>query len=251
MINLDMINLLKRYLRMSQEELMKTLYEELHNYYTTIKIDPAESFIIAKGNLPIVLVAHMDVVFNSPRKIMAIYYDNEQNIMWSPDGLGTDDRAGVMMIMWMLKNTNYRPWILFTTNEESDLKGAQFASTLNIHPRFVIELDRQGQRESVFYKCDNSAFEEYINSFGFHTCRGTYTDISVLCPEWGCAGVNLSVGYYDEHTYAEYWSADDFLNTYNRLLNILEDCENAPKFKYIPKKEKKETNKWHAEQQQK
>ena len=181
----------------------------------------------------------MDVVFNSPRKIMAIYYDNEQNIMWSPDGLGTDDRAGVMMIMWMLKNTNYRPWILFTTNEESDLKGAQFASTLNIHPRFVIELDRQGQKESVFYKCDNSAFEEYINSFGFHTCRGTYTDISVLCPEWDCAGVNLSVGYYDEHTYAEYWSADDFLNTYNRLLNILEDCENAPKFKYIPKKDEK------------
>jgi len=236
MVDLEMINLLKRYLRMSQEELMKTLYEELHNYYTTIKAGPVESFIIAKGNLPIVLVAHMDVVFNSPRKTMAIYYDTEEEIMWSPDGLGTDDRAGITMIMLLLKNTNYRPWILFTTDEESDLRGAQFAaSMLNFHPNFVIELDRQGRGESVFYKCNNTAFEKYINSFGFHTCQGTYTDISILCPTWDCAGVNLSVGYYEEHSYIEYWSAIDFRYTYEMLLKILKDCKNTSKFKYKEK----------------
>lgn len=228
---------------MSQEELMVDLYKDLKNYYAIVKTDPANSFILAEGNLPIVLVAHMDVVFPGPRKVIAIYYDVEQEIMWSPDGLGTDDRAGVAMIMWMLKNTNYRPWILFTTNEETDLRGAQFASVLNIRPSFVIELDRQGRAESVFYKCDNPKFEEYINSFGFHTCRGSYTDISVLCPEWECAGVNLSVGYYDEHTYCEYWSAIDFRYTYEALLRILKDCENVPHFKYIPKKEEKNEKK--------
>lgn len=242
MINLNMIDSLKQYLRMTQEQLMTTLYKELQNYYDVVKTDPSQSFILANGGIPIVLVAHMDVVFPGPRSIMTIYYDDTQNVMWSPDGLGTDDRAGVLMIMWLLKNSNYRPWILFTTNEESDLRGAQFASAIDIHPNFVIELDRQGCGESVFYKCDNKDFEDYINGFGFHTCRGSYTDISILCPEWGCAGVNLSVGYYDEHSYAEHWSANDFLYTYNRVFNILEDCQNHKvdtKFKYIPKKDEK------------
>lgn len=239
-----MIDLLKRYLKMSQDELMDILYEELHKYYTIVKIDPTNSFIIAKGDIPIILVAHMDTVFPGLRKTIDIYYDQEKSVLWSPDGLGTDDRAGILMIMNMLKSTTYRPWILFTTNEESDLKGAQLATRLKLHPNFVIELDRQGRGESVFYQCDNKEFEDYINSFGFYTCRGSYTDISILCPIWECAGVNLSVGYYDEHTYIEHWNADDFLYTYNRLLNILEDCQNYKedtKFKYIPKKEKKET----------
>ena len=75
MIDLNMIDLLKRYLKMSQDELMDTLYEELHNYYTIVKIDPTNSFIIAKGDIPIILVAHMDTVFPGLRKTIDIYYD--------------------------------------------------------------------------------------------------------------------------------------------------------------------------------
>lgn len=238
-----MINLMKDYLRETQTHLFTDLYLELKNYYNNIEVGPHQGYIFAKGEIPVVLVAHLDTVFDpKSRHTMAIFYDKEQQIMWSPDGLGTDDRAGVVMIMWLLKHSQLRPHILFTTDEETNLRGAQFAATcLKIHPNFVIELDRQGRGESVFYNCDNKDFEDYINGFGFHTCRGSYTDISILCPEWGCAGVNLSVGYYDEHSYVEYWSADDFLYTYNRVFNILEDCQNHKvdtKFKYIPKKEK-------------
>lgn len=219
---------------MSQEKLMVELQAELQKYYKTVKTNKVKSFLIAKGEIPVFLIAHLDTVYPSPREIMTIYYDQEQEVMWSPDGLGTDDRAGVTMIMWMLKNTNYRPYILFTTEEETNLYGAYCAAELDISPNFVIELDRQGRGESVYYNCNNKEFEEYINSFGFHTCKGSYTDISVLCPSWKCAGVNLSVGYYDEHTYCEYWSKADFLYTYTRLLDILKDNESKHRFKYIP-----------------
>lgn len=237
-----MINLLKDYLRKTQEHLFTDLYLELKNYYNNIEVGPHQGYIFAKGEIPVVLVAHLDMVFDpKSRHTMAIFYDKEQQVMWSPDGLGTDDRAGVVMIMWLVKHSYLRPHILFTTDEETNLRGAQLAAMrLKIQPNFVIELDRQGRGESVFYKCKNKEFEKYINSFGFHTGLGSYTDISVLCPIWNCAGVNLSVGYYDEHSYCEMWNRADWEYTYERLLDILKDNINKTnKFKYKTKDEKK------------
>lgn len=226
-----MIELFKNILRCNQDELYIRARDTLKLYgYKNILCNPGKDYILAMGDIPIVLVAHLDTVFPGSRHFIDLYYDEKQGVMWSPDGLGADDRAGVLAISIMLKETSYRPTILFTTNEESDLRGAYMAAQVNIKPNFVIELDRQGRGESVYYKCDNKEFEAYINSFGFTTCRGSYTDISVLCPVWECAGVNLSVGYYDEHSYIELWRKDDFLYTQERLYKIL--AHTPPKFKY-------------------
>ena len=234
------IDLLKDYLRLTQNELIDRLFEDLQKYYKDVTIFQNRHFIYARGNINIVLVAHLDTVFQTSRANMNIYYDKEQKTMWSPQGLGTDDRAGVFTIMSLLRDTRLRPHIIFTTNEETDLSGACYAAQFGLTPNFVIELDRQGRGESVFYDCDNKKFEEYINSFGFHTCIGSYTDISILCPAWKCAGVNLAVGYYYEHSYCEMWNYDDWEFTYDRLIKILKDYSESRKFEYIPvKKEKK------------
>jgi hypothetical protein len=68
----------------------------------------------------------------------------------------------------------------------------------------MIELDRQGRDDAVFYDCDNPEFEEYITKFDFVSDWGTYSDISTIAPSWECAAVNLSIGYFDEHSYAEH-----------------------------------------------
>lgn len=239
-----MIELLKKYLPLTEEELAGEVLLELCKYYNPNQIIVGEhnSYYYAQGNIPIVLVAHLDVVF--PRyedyKI-EIFYDQEHKVMWSPDGLGTDDRAGVATIIYLLKNTSYRPCILFTKEEETTLMGAYYASKLKPKVNYAIQLDRQGRGECVFYNCDNKDFEEYINSFGFTTQQGSYTDISVFCPKWKCAGVNLSMGYYEEHSYTEHFKLDDWQYTYNNLLKILEDNPEEHKFKYnIKRKTKKE-----------
>ena len=41
----------------------------------------------------------------------------QKNVMISPDGLGADDRAGVFMIMNIVK-AGFRPHVIFTTDEE-------------------------------------------------------------------------------------------------------------------------------------
>ena len=231
-----MIKLFKKILRCNQDELYEYAKAVLNHYgYEKIYSDKNNSYLFGLGNIPIVLVAHLDTVFPGTRKFIEIYYDQEQETMWSPDGLGSDDRAGVLSIFTMLRETSYRPCILFTTNEETNLYGAHMAAQLDIKPAFVIELDRQGCGECVFYKCDNKDFEEYINSFGFTTYRGAYTDISIICPAWGCAGVNLSVGYYYEHSYGEMWKKNDFLYTQERLYKILDSPIRS--FKYEEKVE--------------
>ena len=232
------MELLKQLLKKTQSELLQYLSGELKKYYTNITI--TDEYIAAQGTIPIVLIAHLDTVFiDEHRKDMTIVYDKEQQILWSPQGLGTDDRAGVFMILTLLKETDLRPHILFTTNEETEATGALAVADITMKNKlfgnvsYIIELDRQGYLEAVYYDCDNPDFEEYITSFGFETRAGTFTDISIICPEWDVAGVNLSVGYYYEHSYAEHFYLAAWYNTYKRLIEMLK-AETGKVWKYIP-----------------
>ena len=91
-----MINLIKEYLKLNEKQLFSKVRRELENYYDNVKVGPHSTYIYAEGNIPIVLVAHLDVVFKTQRQYMEIFYDPDEMVMWSPDGLGTDDRAGVL-----------------------------------------------------------------------------------------------------------------------------------------------------------
>ena len=235
----------KTILKKTQEELYNYLIEELkiYGYNITTSADADIEFIAAKGNIPIVLVAHLDTVFpDEKRKDMFIFHDKDQDVLWSPNGLGTDDRAGVYMILKILEKTNLRPHILFTTNEETKATGAIAVCNMREYlfgnVSYIIELDRQGYQESVFYECANKQFEEYVNSFGFYTDFGTFTDISIICPNWEVAGVNLSVGYYYEHSYVEHFYVVAWYDTYKKVIKMLEDKNGyLKKWKYIPREE--------------
>ena len=193
-------------------------------------------YIIAEGELPICLCAHMDTVFLFAPK--DIYFDAEQKIMWSPQGLGADDRAGIYCIINLLEK-GFKPSIILTDLEEYGGKGAdalvlKYPNCPFKDCRALIQLDRQGEKDSVFYECDNVDFENKINSYGFKTDFGSFTDISILAPKWGIAAVNLSVGYKNEHQYIEVLNLEYCHKTIEKVSKILKDCKEWNFYEYIP-----------------
>lgn len=224
----------KDILKMKQENLKQFLYEMLKEKgYNPIFRD---GFIFAKGETPVMLVAHMDTVHKS--EVKEIYVSDCGNIT-SPQGIGGDDRCGIFMITQLLQ---YKPYVLFTEDEEIGGVGAKkFAAAYEkkeieeINVKYLIELDRKGCNDMVFYDCDNSEFETYIGSFGWDCRWGTYSDISTIAPVIGVAAVNLSSGYYKAHTTEEIINIDDVTTNIKRVRKLVtaSNKDEVPVFKYV------------------
>lgn len=233
------LTLFKTICRQSQVRLMDILTKYLESKYEKGKVKFTPSYIFAEGDIPIVLIAHLDTVFQSNAYRVypnEIYYDQEKRIMWSPQGLGADDRAGVMAILKIIQD-GFLPHIIFTTDEEWGCLGAQalireFPQCPFKEAKMLIQLDRKGISECVFYGCDNTSFVGFIEQFGFETDFGTYTDITVLGPTWNIAAVNLSVGYFDEHQETERLSITALEQTIVKVEEILRNHAEAPFFLY-------------------
>lgn len=216
-------------LKLTEKELKIMLY----NYLVQKKMLPVfeDGFVYAKGNIPILLVAHMDTVFDKPPK--DLYYDKESDAIFScSGGIGGDDRCGVYAIMKILER--FKPHVLFTEAEEMGGIGAQKAVEKLVKPdvKYIIEFDRQGNNDCVFYECGNTEFINYIESFGFITAQGSFSDISILGSEWDIAAVNLSSGYYNEHTDNEYIIFKELQNNIKRVKSILRKHKKAKYFDY-------------------
>ena len=213
------LKLFEALLRLNQKNLKAVVTNFLKHYYD--EVIEHDKFVCAKGTIPIALAAHLDTVFyTTPKKI---YYDRSKKVMWSPHGLGADDRAGIFAIIKIIKS-GLLPHIIFTTDEEKGALGAEelvkFGNPFENNLKYIIQLDRHGIDDCVFYQCNNLDFIEYVEKFNFREAFGSFTDISIICPAWEIAGVNLSIGYSNEHTYTEYLDIDVMFNTkYDHSLN--------------------------------
>lgn len=217
--------------KLPQKSLKKVLSSSLRRNYKKVVETP--EYIYAVGDIPIALVAHMDTVFKSPPR--NIYFDTDKGVIWSPEGLGADDRAGVFAILNILKK-GYRPSVIFTTDEEIGAVGATKMVMDMGEPlselKYIIQLDRRGEKDCVFYDCDNKEFVTYIEDFGFKEAMGSFSDISMICPEWQICGVNLSVGYINEHTESEFLMTPILYSTIEKVQKMLE-VNNIPDFEYV------------------
>lgn len=216
-------------LTLTKEDLKSVLYQ----YLKIKQMNPTfeDGFVYAEGEMPVLLVAHMDTVFSRPP--IKINYDMYEDIIYNPyGGLGGDDRCGVYAIIKLLEK--YKPHVLFTEDEEIGCIGAQKAVNKLKAPnvKYIIEFDRKGNNDCVFYDCDNKDFINYIESFGFKTNYGTYSDILILGSSWDIATVNLSSGYYNEHTQNEYIVFKHLIKTIRRTDKMLKELEKAPYFDY-------------------
>jgi putative aminopeptidase FrvX len=163
------------------------------------------------------LAAHLDVKgdFSSSDQLI-----ERNNIVSSEKGiLGADDRAGVSMILNLLKEVgDYREVpplkFIFTVGEEEGQYGAE-----SIDPDFFedvsfgISLDRKNCKDIVYKsnskEYSNLEFAERVarvssrifsEENAFVPCQGGISDLRVWSEKDTRPCVNLSVGYFDEHT---------------------------------------------------
>jgi hypothetical protein len=221
--------------KMSQDKLKTYLPNKLVLAgYNDVVI--GDGYVYAKGDIPILLTAHMDTVHKETVKnFYEFVNDKGEHIISSPQGIGGDDRCGIYMILEIIKD--YKPSILFCEDEEiGGIGSKKFCKTELIkeleNMKYLIELDRANAKDAVFYDCDNPEFTEFITkTTGFKEAYGSFSDISNLAPECGVAAVNLSCGYYNAHTLREEVNVEEMLNTIKVVKKLLTtECE---KFEYI------------------
>ena len=112
----------------------------------------------------------------------------------------------------------------FCEAEEIGGHGAKAFVQSGIVPEvnYIVEFDRMGSNDAVYYNCKNEQFEQYINGFGFQTAFGSFSDISILAPKLDLAAVNLSTGYYNAHRVNEFVRLDEVEKLIGRVKTLLQ-----------------------------
>ena len=200
--------------------------------------EPLKRFIYIPGTRKdrVLLVAHADTVWDKnwipeindcPQTLKSYkgcYFNSDS---YAQCGLGADDRAGCA-ILYLLKNSGHS--ILIVDGEEHGQLGSHFLKDnypeiykeLNEH-QYMMQFDRRGKKDFKNYKISVSdEFKKYIKKEFKFRDAGTKSksDIVVLCDR--VCGVNLSVGYHNEHTNYETLCYKEWLNTFNKTKNMLE-----------------------------
>lgn len=253
MKNMKMPKQLSKIFTMTEKELKDYVAKELKKNYQTVLVE--DGFVYAQGDFPVMLAAHLDTVHPSTPKTFTYLKDGQT--VSSPQGIGGDDRCGVYAILNLVKK--YHCSVVFCEQEEHGCIGAEkfvkfvhdklkeitdfedvkmtpeqkaFINSLDV--QYMIELDRKGNKDAVFYECDNPEFEEFITKEGdWETDWGSFSDICTIAPELGVAAVNLSCGYYNAHTLLEYVNLAELENTIVKVGKILDRTTEKDKFEYI------------------
>lgn len=225
-----------------KHDLLSWLHQQLGEYYGAANMVNGGDYLFFSGNCPTMLCAHLDTVHRrQPVKIV----DDGKKVS-SPMGIGGDDRCGVYAILSVLKTiegTGKKPYLFFSTDEEvggaSTKRAAQELKNRIAGVGYMIQIDRRGKQDSVYYKCGNTKFKKFIDEHGFVEASGSFTDICNLSPVFDLASVNLSCGYYNEHYFDEYVIYDELQATIDKIVKIIADtkddviylyCEEKPKY---------------------
>ena len=171
------------------------------------------------------VVSHTDTVSEKKPKKLSLSTDG---VLTNPDGvLGADDRAGVYIIYEMLKR-NVKAIFILTDLEECGGIGASacgedlyFKTLAENNISALIELDRENKDHCATYGYDNpdliKIFEE---KGGYKEEYGSYTDVATLSQHCDIACVNLSVGYYRQHSRNEYLVIEELTGTLNFMIDM-------------------------------
>ena len=240
------VNDLKSYCHL---ELVKSGYSEFEIIGNETDEDPG--YLFAKGELPVLLVAHLDrqsqlekcdAVNVLGKKIYIIDTDliaeEDKGNKWShPEQICGDDRCGVYLILELIKK--YKTSVLFTDKEEgypygrTKFQNSKYLDFVKNDIKYMCQIDRCGNNDIVYYDSKKNGtepqeFKKYIaNATGYKEAIGTMTDIVELTNWTGVSSFNISCGYYNEHHLDEYISLSDMLKTYNSLDKLLSDISNA------------------------
>lgn len=207
----------------------------LNTYLTSVGYNTTvgDGFVYAEGKIPVLLIAHMDTVHKEICKDIV----EENGKISSPQGIGGDDRCGCFMIMNIVRELKCS--VLFCEDEEIGGVGARkFVKSDvfdDVDVNYIIEFDRKGNNDAVFYNCDNKDFTSFVcDNTGLKEAYGSFSDISVIAPALCIAAVNMSCGYYNAHTTSEYVIIDEMMDIIEAAKALIKT--ESDKFEYIAKK---------------
>lgn len=250
----------ERILRMSEPELMKFLVTELYRLYPTTEVSTEfDNYIVAQGENPICLVAHIDTVgVGLGQHELLVWSRNVLRVGGAKGGiLGADDRAGVFGILEAVRHCKRfkipMPSVIFTNYEESGGRGVKALIQDDVFDpdttNLFVELDRKGCNEYVFYTANlPEEVKDYVESYGYVEKDGSYSDIMDLAWHYKIPAVNISIGYYSQHTSYESLHWDEMRMNTNRVIEMLKtpieqlykladrDCSWGSKYSFLNSK---------------
>lgn len=195
------------------------------------------NYVYVKNESPLVLVAHIDTVRHSNKVDIKI----TDNVISNSRGiLGADDRAGVYMLLnvysYVKEVGGIVPQFLFTNFEESFGVGvSKFIKHDHLNKenvKFFIEADRLGRDQYVNYHSLPDVLAKFVESFGYKHAHGSYSDIHNLTAAYKIPSVNISAGYYFQHTPSEILNWAYVNESLDKLIKIVENMYNIPPYAY-------------------
>jgi hypothetical protein len=180
-----------------------------------------DNYVYVDRGAPITLVAHVDTL---PRKKGFALDTSHKNVITTKGGgiLGADDRAGCFALFAL---ADCYCNLLFTNYEEIGGIGAQAAAEdleqhmLDNGVRLMVELDRKGCNEYVTYSYNTPPeIHAYAQSYGYVESQGSYSDIAEF---YSIPAINVSCGYYHQHTDHERLHVDELYLSIDRVKRML------------------------------
>lgn len=183
-----------------------------------------------KGTYPTYL-SHIDTVHTYPSgynivvsegKVYA--FDDKTNQV----GCGGDDKCGIFVCL-MLLETLENVKVVFCSQEESGCQGSMEADISFFNDStFLCGIDRWGNSDVVTnYAGDTtvsknflSDIQPFMNKYGYTQNSGMMTDVFIIQEGVQLSCINLSCGYYQHHTSAEWVDIDEMWKAYLFCVSI-------------------------------
>lgn len=258
-IRKQLLELLNIHATSGNEKLVREYLEPILNgLMDTVKVDDYGNLLadkkVGNGNgATIVLSAHMDTVKGvlKDRKLI----ETDDGVIMSDKGaLGADDRAGIAIILTVLRslhklNFNGNIKVAFSREEEIGCVGAsKIDSDWYADSDLAIVVDRRGNRDIVV-GCGMAFCSDFVAYFmedvskmsdmDWEATEGGISDAMVFA-EGGVNSINLSAGYYNEHTEHEYVVLDEMRDTVKLIMQTIAVINQFYKtFEIVP-----ESNTW-------
>jgi len=210
--------------------------------------DSQGNYFLKIGNTRTIFTSHFDTACKDQVNVRHII---NKNIIGTDKNsiLGADDKAGVTIMLWLIKNKIPGLYYFFIGEEVGCIGSGLAAKMLPFKGLYdrVISFDRRGTtsvitHQSCMRTCSDEFADELAKQLSFRGLSykkddtGVYTDsaeFTSLIPE--CT--NISVGYYAEHTVTETQDIDHLYRLAKSCLDV--NWENLPTKRDITKSETK------------
>ena len=216
--------------------------------------DAHGNYFLKVGESRTVFTSHFDTVSKAHTRVKHVFESN----MIKTDGtttLGADDKAGVTIMLWMIKNGVPGVYYFFMGEEVGCVGSGNAAKSVSdFKGRYdrMVSFDRRGTDSVIthqsYSRCCSERFAQSLanqlnakgrgfkyktDDTGIYTDSAEFTEIIAEC-------TNISVGYYKEHSHNESQDIDHL----ERLADacVLVDWEGLPTERDINKTEFKKSS---------